>query len=666
MGVDLGPRSLAGCPCWRHDERVPDAFPAVEASVGPVRRPSRRAALATELPSAWVRPRVRWFHLALLALGLLLPVGWLILSRLIHVSDATLVQPIGGVQRVQIQQVYDASSGLQPDDVVLAIDGISIDDWVAHRVPAVHRQVGDLLRYTVERPTDGAPGVVDVDVRLIEYPVASVVAADGVLLVLFVAVFAFVAGVFLVRPFDVAAKVMLTVGLALPWAVTEFPMGLQVIDLAGGTGLPGFIGGDIGAAVMWGGLLHFALVFPEPVRALRDRPRRAVWCYLLVFALYVLSLGWTLPTARTDVGRMYGWISISGTAAIVVPLLVAVLFVRSYRRATDIDVRRRFRWIIASMSVASVLYLGLGQLANWVFGRPLVSYQWLLLGFIPVPLTIAAAVLRYRLFDIEVIVSRSLLVGGLTSVIAASYAVVVLVLPQLALFGAVSTLTALLIGGVITALALTLRKRLARWISTLVYGHRSNPHAVVEQLGRLDTAAAADELLPEVVRTLAAALRLPYVRLELRGPDGVVEVEAEFGTASRPPTVLAIGSGSEVLGELELDAGPGREPFGPADRRLLDDIARHLADASRTVLLARALQRSRERIILAREEERRRLRRDLHDGVGPTLAALAMQLEVAAALISRDPAAATRSLDRLTASTHHLIGDVRRIRRTSA
>jgi two-component system, NarL family, sensor kinase len=168
-------------------------------------------------------------------------------------------------------------------------------------------------------------------------------------------------------------------------------------------------------------------------------------------------------------------------------------------------------------------------------------------------------------------------------------------------------------------------------------------------------------VLQEVVSTLAAALRLPYVRLELLGPNDVPEVSAAYGTPSGQQIVLPIRAEGTLLGRLELDAGAGREPFGPADQRLLDDLAGQLSGAARTVLLARALQRSRERLVLAREEERRRLQRDLHDGVGPTLAAQSMQLEVAAGLVRTDPDAAARLLKQLGSSTQSLIADVRQI-----
>ena len=607
-------------------------------------------------PLRAAKPKRRWWHVLLVVAGGVLPCIWICL-RLLSLSDGTLVVPNAVGSSVVIDRVFGTNSTLQSGDRVMKVDGITLDDWVAGRHPDVQRADGNLLLYTVERGQKD----VTITVTLTPYPIGGLLLDYAVLLGLVVVLYALTVGVFLARPFDSAAAAMLTVGLALPWVVTEFPLGIQVLDLAGGAGVGAYLGGDLAACVMWGALLHFVLVFPEPAALLRRRPWLVLGCYLLPFLLYLLSWTW-LARSDSALTQLLQRVTISGTASYVVPALAFFGILLTYLRNPDPDIRRRIRWIAISLAVGMLSYIGLGRLPEVFFGQPIIPYQWLLLTFSGALFAVAAAILRYRLFDIEVILTRSLLVGGLTIAVLGVYAFVVFgARNDLPFIGTPSTLTALLIGGAAAGLAFSVRKQLSRRVTSLVYGQRNDPHAVVERLSRLDTAAEADQVLPEVVQTLALALRLPYVRLELRGPDGVVEADAQFGHRTRAPAVLPIGSEPQILGQLELDVGPGREPFGPADRRLLDDLSHHLADACRTVLLARALQRSRERLILAREEERRRLRRDLHDGVGPTLAALSMQLEVASGLITSDPDAAIRIVEQLGSATRGLIDEVRHI-----
>ena len=104
-----------------------------------------------------------------------------------------------------------------------------------------------------------------------------------------------------------------------------------------------------------------------------------------------------------------------------------------------------------------------------------------------------------------------------------------------------------------------------------------------------------------------------------------------------------------------------REPFGPRDRRLLEDVGTQVGALVQALAGSRELQRTRERLVAAREEERRRLRRDLHDGLGPSLATTLMRLEVARDLVDRDPVAARDLVAQLVDQTEADIGEVRRL-----
>ena len=150
-------------------------------------------------------------------------------------SDGTLVMPLPGSSgsSVVLREVYARGSPLRPGDVVYAVGGVSLNDWVSGRHPPVTRRAGQVLDYRIVR--HGMPRTVAV--QLVEYPFGAALDKTGVLLGLVVFLLAVVGAVFLLRPFDPAAQAMFLAGAALPLVIPEYPLGLQVIDLAGGPGV---------------------------------------------------------------------------------------------------------------------------------------------------------------------------------------------------------------------------------------------------------------------------------------------------------------------------------------------------------------------------------------------------------------------------------------------
>jgi signal transduction histidine kinase len=166
-------------------------------------------------------------------------------------------------------------------------------------------------------------------------------------------------------------------------------------------------------------------------------------------------------------------------------------------------------------------------------------------------------------------------------------------------------------------------------------------------------------MLTTIVETIAGALKLPYAAIRVDGqglPTGLIET----GSVAGEPVHVALVYHGEANGELVLGRRGQAEPFGPADRRLLDDLARQAAAAVHMLRLANDLQRSRHQLVTAREEERRRLRRDLHDGLGPTLAALGLKLETARSRAAHD-AQVDALLTELAQHARAAVGDVRRL-----
>jgi signal transduction histidine kinase len=167
-------------------------------------------------------------------------------------------------------------------------------------------------------------------------------------------------------------------------------------------------------------------------------------------------------------------------------------------------------------------------------------------------------------------------------------------------------------------------------------------------------------VLPTVVETIAQALKLPYAAIRLKEGEGF-RGAAAYGSPVGEPESLPLVYQREEIGRLVLSPRAPGEGFSDADRRLLEDLARQAEVAVHAVRLTTDLQRSRERLVATREEERRRLRRDLHDGLGPTLASLALRLDAARKLVRLKPGDAEQLLSRMKDQTQDTVGDVRRL-----
>src|SRR5262249_12962250 len=313
------------------------------------------------------------------------------------------------------------------------------------------------------------------------------------------------------------------------------------------------------------------------------------------------------------------------------------------------------------------LLSGIGGLALWnipavALGHPLISANMLGLLVLPFPLSMAIAILRHRLFDIDTILNRTLVYGGLTGIVAGLYVLIVGMLSTV--FQSQSNLLiALVATGVVAVLFQPLRLALQRIVDRVLFGERDNPYAVLSRLGRrLETALAPEAILPTIVETVAQALKLPAVSIAIRDGEHLLPAAA-YGVpaTSSAPVAFPLVYQSEIVGQLHASPRAKDESFSDADRRLLEDIAHQAGIAVHATRLTADLQRSRERLVSAREEERRRLRRDLHDGIGPTLAGLSLKVGAVRNLLHHDPSAADRLLIELGEASEEAIVDIRRL-----
>jgi signal transduction histidine kinase len=354
-------------------------------------------------------------------------------------------------------------------------------------------------------------------------------------------------------------------------------------------------------------------------------------------------------------------------------ILVSALSLVLRYRHSGAEVRQQIKWVAFAASFVGAAYLSslvMGLLfapeATWGGDEApvwlAILRETVLLSYAGVPVAIGVAVLKYRLYDIDIIINRTLVYGALTATVIAFYVLIVGTLG--AVFRARGDLgVSLVAAGVVAVAFAPLRERLQSSVNRLMYGERDDPYAVLSRLGkRLEATIAPEAALNTIVETIAQALKVPYVAIAVGQGNEGFETVTEHGTPKEELVVLPLVYQRETIGRLVVAPRAPEEAFSPADTRLLEDLARQVEVAVHAYRLTADLQRSRERLVTAREEERRRLRRDLHDGLGPTLGALTLGLDTTRlALAQDDQKAVDELLLELKGQTQEAVSDVRRL-----
>ena len=341
-----------------------------------------------------------------------------------------------------------------------------------------------------------------------------------------------------------------------------------------------------------------------------------------------------------------------------------------YRRVSTQDERQQARWVLLGFGlwfgfalITSYPYfylqnLPVGSLRPW-WASLLQLGWWVSLNIIPA--TLAIAITRSRSWNIDIVVNRTLVYAALTLAILFIYVFVVGALGNL-LNSSDNTLVAILATGLAAVLFQPLRDRMQRGVNRFMYGERDDPYTVLARLAqKLEATESTRTILPTIVETIAQALKLPYVAIVFTDHHGS-RLVAAFGTS--PPyqkTRYPLVYQNESFGELVLVQRSETESFTSNEQQLLADLAREVGVAAYNVRLTADLQRSREQLVMSREEERRRIRRDLHDGLGPVLASLSLKLDAARNQLKEDPDEADSLLLDIKAQTQDAIGDIRRL-----
>jgi len=470
------------------------------------------------------------------------------------------------------------------------------------------------------------------------------------------------------QPRNTIGWLLIGIGLVNSLVAVANPWAPVALDVAPGV-LPG--GRALGQVMAWLGgglwiLSHGTLLALVPLLFPDGRLPSKRWAPVLVFNIAAVAVQFAAPLSLvSQVGLLesydevypderlasrlgelgYDLVRIAAVLAIVALVWRLVKMRR--------DERGPYVWFAAGAIAAGVLLIPLELITH-----PLPYEIVRLLSVVTIPIGAAVAILHRRVYGIDVVVNRTLVYAVLTAALAAVYLGSVAAVDQLVSVS--STFSAVIAAGATAIVLSPLRQQVQVAVNRLIYGQRDEAHVIAAAVGsRLEAVASGPETLNEVTRHIATALRLPFVAVQATtGSDGPRRLAAT-GEPRNETERLALVANGELVGELVVATRRGQGRLSPRDLAALREVAPAIGAAVRQIQLAEDLRRARGRLANVLEEERRRIRRDLHDGLGPSLATVVMGLEEARAVHRDDPERTERLLEDLKDHTRGAIEEIR-------
>lgn len=336
--------------------------------------------------------------------------------------------------------------------------------------------------------------------------------------------------------------------------------------------------------------------------------------------------------------------------------------VRRYRVEPELRARQSLRWLFYGAGVSALLmavvFAALGSPlwldADQVDRQMTAHILQVIAGGVFIGSVWAGWVSRSSR-DPDTLIRRTIVYGALTGIVAGG--TVLLVLLPATLYYELGPVYLLFVVCAWSILGLRLQQALQLAVNRMLYGQRDEPGAVLMDLGGRLELGSPETVLGTIVETVATALKLPYVAI--RAADGTKL--ASTGASPLEPVTVPILHQGEMQGQLLVSPRARDEGLDQRDLEVLRLVARQAGPTVHAVQLTQELRRSRQDILSGREEERRRIRRDLHDGLGPALAAIAMQVDTARAIVDDDPDGARELLTAVTAQAEEVVAEVRRL-----
>jgi signal transduction histidine kinase len=460
--------------------------------------------------------------------------------------------------------------------------------------------------------------------------------------------------------------------------------------------------GRVGFVAMFGPLAFLFLIFPT------GRPLSRRWGWLLrvmLVAYAIVMIGFALTPGPLEagfaelprpvanpIGLSSSWkqlieaiTTVTGLVLVLGAIVSVLSLIQRYRRAAQLE-RQQVRWLaFLGVFLGIVLLLSFGLIATGAINdEGVVSgvafFAFIIGVFLGIPAVCGVAILRHGLWDLDVVVRKTvqygLLVAGFTVVVG----LVLILLPAAVLgVGSGISVVPMIVGGVLLALGFTLvRSRAQRWANRIVYGKRSTPYEVLSEFAeRVGGTYSTEDVLPRMAQLLGEATGARAARVWLRIGN---EMRAEASWPSDvPPTrnvlvgvdelpdfgdddAFEVRHQGELLGALTVSLA-ANDPMNPTKAKLARDMAAQAGLVLRNVRLIEDLRESRRRIVSAQDERARALERDIHDGTQQQLVALSVKLRLAEGMIDRDPSKAHELLSDLQRQTTETLEDLRDLAR---
>jgi signal transduction histidine kinase len=349
---------------------------------------------------------------------------------------------------------------------------------------------------------------------------------------------------------------------------------------------------------------------------------------------------------------------------------VGSLFVR-FRRATGIE-RQQIKWVAFGLSFALVTIV----VGGFIPESNIVSAVIQGAGFLAFPASIGIAVLRFRLYDLDIVVRKTVVYATLA--LFATIVYLALVVGLGAWLGRGSSFLTLVAAVIVAVTFQPIRVRVSRVADRVVYGRRANPYEVLTEFSsRVGGAYATEDVVPRMTQLLGQGTGAEVARVWLRvgrelrpgatwpsdaAPARAVPIEGDTMPSIPGEYAVAVRDRGELLGGLSV-AMPASDPMNPAKERLVADLAGQAGLVLRNVGLVEELRESRRRLVAAQDVERRKLERNIHDGAQQQLVALAVKLKLAHTLMDRDLDEAHRLVAQLEDETRTALEELRDLAR---